>query len=75
MRQLVSKTLVIWHGSEETEDSRGAALTFTTDELIHKANVRETPHSRPKEIYYLLNRRGEVVAELTIHEGAHAREV
>lgn len=75
MRNLVSKTLVIWHGTEENEDSRGVALTFTTDELVVNRGEMDTPHSRPKDVYYLKNRRGEVCAEIVIREGARAREV
>lgn len=68
---VISKTLVVWHGSEETEDSSGAAITFSTDELASIAK----PYERAIETYILKNRRGEVVAELTIAKGAHAREV
>lgn len=72
---MISKTLILWHGSEETEQSRGAALTFSTDGLVVNVGEMDTPHSRPKDVYYLSNKRGEIVAMITIPEGAHVREV
>lgn len=60
---MMAKTLIVWHGPKETNQTRAGAIIFSANELVVESGV-----------YYLKNDRGEVVAEIRIPEGAHVRE-
>ena len=61
---MIVKTLIIWRGEEETDESRGSAMHFTCDKLEKNADT-----------YVLKNKAGEVLATVMIGDGCHAREL
>lgn len=61
---MTSKTLMFFSGEREDDDSRGACVTFSTNELEQAARA-----------YILKNESGDVVARLIVEPGANVREV